>query len=224
MIPPQVRVIKPGLEAPLTDVQRLFVVAFDEGVTTGWFVARVSVAALLAGGLRGAALGASDPSRWAWNAGRFTGPEPWQAELMMALVRGTWMHGDGEFTLGRESDLFVVVGEAWKQRMMGDDATILAPPRIQAMFRALSWRAPFPFVRASISDAMEVFTDHRLRMYNLWSGPDGKTGEHQRDATRYGALVMRGLALGGALEKMEERMPWLNGGFEVAPGNSKNSK
>lgn len=209
VIPDQVRVIKPGLEAPLTDVQRLFVVAFDEGVTTGWFVGRVEVSALITGGLRGAALGCADPSRWAWNAGRFTGPEPWQAELMMALVRGTWMHGFGEFDLGPDSDLFIVVGEGFKLRMLGDDETILSPVRIQSMFRALSWRAPFPFVRASIVDAMKVFTDHRLRMYNLWSGPDGDAGEHQRDATRYGALVMRSLAIGSALAKAEEKMPWM---------------
>lgn len=209
VIPEQVRTIKPGLDAPLTDVQRLFVVAFDEGVTTGWFVGRVEVSALLDGGLRGAALGAVDPSRWAWNAGRFTGPEPWQAELMMALVRGTWMYGDGDFASGADSDLFVVVGEGWRQREMGDDATILAPVRIQSMFRSLSWRAPFPFVLASIVDAMRTFTDHRLRMYNLWSGPDGAAGEHQRDATRYGALVMRSLAIGDGLASIEKKMPWL---------------
>lgn len=208
-IPKQVRVIKPGLEAPLTDAQRLFVVAFDEGVTTGWFVGRVELGALVSGGLRGAVLGARDPSRWAWNAGYFRGPEPWQAELMMALVRGTWMHGFGEFGLGAESDLFVVVGEGWQQRLMGDDATILAPIRIQSMFRALSWRAPFPYVRAGISDAMSVFTDHRLRMYNLWSGEEGAMGEHQRDATRYGALIMRSMAIASSLAEMERKMPWL---------------
>lgn len=209
MIPDKVRIIKPGLDAPVDDRQRLFVVAFDEGVTTGWFVARVCVETLVTSGLRGAALGAVDPSRWAWNAGRFVGPEPWQAELMMALVRGTWMHGDGEFELGRESDLFIVVGEGFKLRMIGDDDTLLAPVRVQSMFRGLSWRAPFPFVRASIVDAMTVFTDHRLRMYNLWSGPAGKEGEHQRDATRYGALVMRSLSVEKDLDAMERRMPWL---------------
>jgi hypothetical protein len=210
VIPPEVRVIKPGLEAPLTNVQRLFVVAFDEGVTTGWFVGRVEIAALVAGGLRGAALGSVDPSRWAWNAGSFRGPEMWQAELMMALVRGTWMYGDGEFDLGDQSDMFVVVGEAYKSRMIGDDATVLSPVRVQSMFRQLSWRAPFPFVLANIVDAMKVFTDHRLQMYHLWSGPAGKAGEHQRDATRYGALIMRNLARESELAVMEKRMPWMS--------------
>jgi hypothetical protein len=210
LIPEQIRVIKPELPSPVTDAQRLFVVAFDEGVTTGWFVGRVEVAALVQGGLRGVTTGrGTDPSVWAWRSGRFRGPEPWQAELMMALTRGTWMHGDGEFGLGPDSDLFIVVGEGWKQREMGDDATILSPLRIQSMFRALSWRAPFPFVRASVSDAMNVFTDHRLRMFNLWSGPDGSAGEHQRDATRYGALVLRSLASEAAVAQVERMMPWL---------------
>jgi hypothetical protein len=209
VIPEQVRQIKPGLEAPLTDAQRLFVVAFDEGVTTGWFVARVELNALAAGGLRGVAVRSADPSVFAWNAGRFTGPEPWQAEHMMALVRGTWMHGFGEFELGRDSDLFVVVGEMWKQREMGDDETILSPIRVQSMFRALSWRAPFPYVRANIVDAMKVFTDERLRAFNLWSGPDGREGEHQRDATRYGGLIIRACAQRSHLEALEKRMPWI---------------
>jgi len=209
VIPEQIRVIKPELAAPLTDAQRLFVVAFDEGVSTGWFVARVELNALAAGGLRGVAVRSPDPSVFAWSAGCLTGPEPWQAELMMALVRGTWMHGFGEFDLGRESDLFVVVGEMWKQREMGDDETILSPVRIQSMFRALSWRAPFPFVRANIVDAMKVFTDERLRAFNLWSGVKGKDGEHQRDATRYGGLVIRACAQRGRLEELESKMPWM---------------
>lgn len=210
--PDQVRVIKPGLEAPLTDVQRLFVVAFDEGVTTGWCVMRMELGVLVASGLRGVTGvggGGIDPSRFAWNAGRFQGPEPWQAELMMALVRGTWMYGDGEFGLGSESDLFVVVGEAYKSRVIGDDTTVLSPVRVQAMFRGLSWRAPFPFVRASIVDAMKVFTDHRLRMFNLWSGDAGVLGEHQRDATRYAALIARSLTNSVSLSSLSARMPWL---------------
>lgn len=211
MIPEEVRVIKPDLTAPMDrDVQRLFVVAFDEGVKTGWFVARVALHVLAAEGLRGVALRSPDPDVWEWRAGYFRGPEPWQAELMMALCRGTWMHGFGEFNLGVESDLFVVVGEGWQQRIMGDDATVLAPIRLQSMFRALSWRAPFPFVRASISDAMNVFTDARLRNFNLWSGPAGKDGEHQRDATRYGALVLRSCAQPAVLANLEEKMPWLS--------------
>lgn len=210
MIPEEIRTLKPGLDAPVEDYQRLFVVAFDPGVQTGWFVGRVAVDALLRGGLRGVTVGKGiDPSVWAWSAGRFRGPEPWQAELMMALVRGTWMYGDGVFDRGPDSDLFVVVGEGYKSRLIADDATVLAPVRIQSMFQQLSWRAPFPFVLANIGDAMQVFTDHRLRMYNLWSGPDGADGEHQRDATRYGALVARSLSVEKELNSMEARMPWL---------------
>lgn len=209
MVPEEVRVVKPGLPAPIADVQRLFVVAFDPGVTTGWFVARVSVEDLMSGGLRGVAVRSPDPDVFAWDAGAFTGPEPWMAERMMAIVRGTWMHGFGEFDNGVDSDLFLVVGEDWRQRLMGDDETVLAPVRIQAAFRQLSWRAPFPFVLANIGDAMKVFTDERLRNFNLWSGPDGTRGEHQRDATRYGSLIIRSCSQMRWLDNVSSRMPWL---------------
>lgn len=215
MIPEMVRSIKPGLAAPLTDAQRLFVVAFDPGWTTGWFVARVDLDSLLSVGLRGVALRSPNPDVFAWNAGSFTGPEAWQAELMMALVRGTWLHGFGEFKLGTDSDLFVVVGEGFKARMIGDDESVLSPVRLQAAFRQLSWRAPFPYVLANINDAMQTFTDHRLKMFNLWSGKAGKDGEHQRDATRYGSLIVRSCAQAERLAELEAKMPWLDPSVDV---------
>jgi len=221
VIPESPRVIRPGFDEPLTDVQRLFIVAFDPGWTTGWFVCRVALDELRTAGLRGVALAAADPSVFAWRAGSFKGSEPWQAELMMALVRGTWMHGGGEFALGAESDLFIVVGEDYKSRMIGDDASVLSPVRIQAMFRMLSWRAPFPWVLAGIPDAMNTFTDHRLRMFNLWSGVAGAEGEHQRDATRYGALYLRRAADPQWLQFIESKMPWLHDEEKQKPKTSK---
>lgn len=207
--PPAVRVLKPGLDAPLTDTARLFVVAFDPGVRTGWCVMRVSLAALRAGGLRGVALANPDPSVFAWAAGYIQGPEPWQAELMMALCRGTWMHGFGEFKLGPESDLFVCAIEKFQLRVMADDAELLSPVRVPAAFGALAWRAPFPMLWSPIPDAMRVFTDARLRAFNLWSGPAGLIGEHQRDATRHAALLVRKCVEPEWLEALEKRMPWL---------------
>lgn len=209
MIPEQVRVLKPGLDGGVSDTQKLFVVAFDPGVTTGWCVMRVQVAALLREGLRGVALAHPDPELFAWNTGYFRGPEPWQAELMMALCRGTWMHGEGEFRLGPESDLFAVAIEQFRLREMGDDETLLAPVRIPAAFRALSWRAPFPVVWSGIPDAMKTFTDHRLRALNLWSGVVGQLGEHQRDATRHAAMLVRRCLEEKWLRSLESKMPWL---------------
>jgi len=210
MIPEPVRVIKPGFDGGVADTQKLFVVAFDEGVTSGWCAMRIQLDALLEGGLRGVILRSPDPDVFAWSSGFFKGPEPWQAELMLALVRGTWHHGEGEFGLGRDSDLLVVVGEAYKSRMIGDDATVLAPVRVQAMFRGLSWREPWPFLRSPIPDAMATLPDARLKAFNLWSGVAGKDGEHQRDATRYAAMTARRCSDVGWLAELESRMPWIS--------------
>lgn len=207
--PDEVRIIKPGFDGGVTDSQKLFVVSFDMGGTSGWMACRVQLDALLNGGLRSVSVRSPDPDVFAWTSGRFTGPEPWQAELCMALVRGTWMHGEGVFDQGPESDLFVVVLERFQQRMIaGDD--LLSPVRLNAAFVQLAWRAPFPIIMSGTSDAMRVFTDERLRNHNLWSGPPGPNGEHQRDATRHAALLLRKASSEtGYLERLEMKMPWM---------------
>lgn len=210
VIPEMIRVIKPELDGGVADTQKLFVVAFDPGVSTGWCVMRVQLDALAAVGLRGVALGHPDPDVFSWRAGYFRGPEPWQAELMMALCRGTWMHGEGQFSEGVDSDLFVVVMEKFQLRTLGEDETLLSPVRIPAAFRSLSWRAPFPVLWSAIPDAMKTFTDHRLRMFNLWSGPDGEVGEHQRDATRHAAMLVRKCIEPAWLGALEGGMPWMS--------------
>lgn len=213
MIPPEVRILKPGFEGGVTDTQKLFVVAFDPGGKSGWFACRAQLDALISRGLRSVMLEHPDPDVFTWNAGLITGPEPWQAELMMALVRGTWMHGEGVFDQGPDSDLFVVIQERFQLRMLGDDDTLLSPVRLSAAFRQLAWRAPFPLLTSGTSDAMQIFTDVRLQAFNLWSGVRGPDGEHQRDATRHGALFLRKCATEkGFIEAMEARMPWMRSG------------
>lgn len=211
VIPEMIRVIKPELDGGVADTQKLFVVAFDPGVSTGWCVMRVQLDALLRVGLKGVALGHPDPDVFSWRAGYFRGPEPWQAELMMALCRGTWMHGEGVFDQGSSSDLFVAVMEKFQLRTLGEDETLLSPVRIPAAFRAISWRAPFPVIWSAIPDAMKTFTDHRLNMFNLWSGQAGEVGEHQRDATRHAAMLVRKCIEAPWLAMLEARMPWLAG-------------
>lgn len=210
MIPEQIRVIKPGFEGGVADTQKLFVVAFDPGEKTGWCVMRVQLDALLAGGLRGVALAHPDPDVFSWNAGYFQGPEPWQAELMLALVRGCWSFGDGEFEMGSDSDLFIVVIEQFKLRMISMDDNLLSPVRIPAAFGALNWRVgAWPVLWSPIPDAMKVMTDERLRSFNLWSGVAGRDGEHQRDATRHAALWVRKCAEEKWLRVLEEKMSWM---------------
>lgn len=212
MIPDQVRIIKPGFDGGVTDTQKLFLVSFDMGGTSGWFACRVRLDTLLAGGLRSVSVRSPDPDVFAWSSGYLQGPEPWQAELAMALVRGTWMHGEGEFELGQDSDLFVVVLERFQLRQMGGD-DLLSPVRLNAAFTQLAWRAPFPILYSGTSDAMRIFTDERLKAFNLWSGPAGDLGEHQRDATRHaGLLLKKAGSEGGFLEQLEKRMPWMQSG------------
>lgn len=208
MIPSQVRIIKPGFDGGVTDTQKLFIVSFDMGGDSGWFACRVQLDALLAGGLRSVTVRSPDPDVFAWSAGYLQGPEPWQAELAMALVRGTWMHGEGVFDQGPDSDLFVVILERFQLRQLGGD-DLLSPVRLNAAFTQLAWRAPFPIVYSAPSDAMKIFTDERLRAFNLWSGPAGALGEHQRDATRHAGLFLRKVASEPKfLDLIERKMPW----------------
>lgn len=203
------RVLKPGLDGGSGDGQKLFVVAFDPGGRTGWCVMRINFLALMNSGLAGVALAHPDPEVFAWSAGYFEGPEPYQAELMLALLRGTWMHGEGVFDCGQDGDLFLCAVEDFQLRQMGGES-LLSPVRVTAMFRALSWRGlTVPVVMQSPVDAMRTFTDHQLRRLNLWSGPDGKLGEHQRDATRHAGLAARRAMDVRWLGGLSQRMSWL---------------
>lgn len=208
-LPPEVRVFKPGLDGGTSDAQKLFVVGFDPGGKTGWCVMRINYSALLAGGFSGVALAHPDPEIFSWRAGYFEGPEPYQAELMLALLRGTWLHGEGVFDAGVDSDLFCVGLESFHLRMMGGE-DLLSPVRVSAMFGMLAWRSMYiPVVPQSPSDAMRTITDRVLLKLNLWSGPDGKDGEHQRDATRHAAVLARRMCDTQYAFAMGSKMKWI---------------
>lgn len=211
---PAVRVLKPELDLGSgADVRKLFVVAFDPGVTTGWCVMRIDLESLRCSGLSGIALAHPDPDLFAWSSGSFLGPEPYQAEQMMALLRGTWMHGEGVFDAGEEGDYFICAMESFTLREFSQDSSLLSSPRVAAAFGALAWRSlTVPVVLQSPADALATFTDHRLKMFNLWSGPDGKDGEHQRDATKHAMLCARKAADPMWLAGLAPRMPWLVAG------------
>jgi hypothetical protein len=208
--PEVVRVLKPGLDGGAGYDQKLFVVAFDPGVTTGWCVMRIRLDVLMDEGLPGVCLAHPDPALFAWSSGYFQGPEPYQAELMLALLRGTWMYGEGVFDAGADSDLFVAAIEGFTLRTFSMDDSLLSSPRVSAAFLALAWRVlTVPVVKQSPADALGVFTDHRLKALNLWSGVPGKVGEHQRDATRHAALVARSAIEPRWINMMAQQMKWL---------------
>lgn len=208
--PELVRVLKPGLDGGAGDQRKLFVVAFDPGVKTGWCVMRCDLETLRSSGFRTLALAHPDPEMFAWRAGFFAGPEPYQAEQMMALLRGTYMYGEGVFNVGEESDLFVGVIESFSLRLLSSDESLLSSPRVAAAFTALAYRVlPVPVVMQTPSEALATIDDHRLRMLNLWSGPDGKDGEHQRDATKHCIVLARKVIDPLYLSSLSSQMSWL---------------
>lgn len=208
--PELVRVLMPGLDGGAGDARKLFVVAFDPGVTTGWCVMRCDLEMLRTAGFRALCLGHPDPEMFSWKSDYFEGPEPYQAELMMALLRGTYMHGEGVFDAGPESDLFVGVIESFTLREFSQDSSLLSSPRVSAAFLALAYRVlTVPVVRQTPSEALATIDDHRLRMLNLWSGPDGKLGEHQRDATKHAAVLARKVLDPMYLASLTAQMDWL---------------
>jgi hypothetical protein len=209
--PEMVRVLKPGLDGLVNgDNRKLFIVGFDPGVTTGWCVMRCDLETLRSEGFRALALANPDPDMFSWEVGSFTGPEPYQAEQMMALLRGTWMHGQGIFDAGAESDLFVGIIESFSLREFSRDPSLLSSPRVAAAFLALAYRVlTIPVVLQTPSEALATIDDHRLKMLNLWSGPDGKDGEHQRDATKHCIVLARKVIDPMYLSSISSQMGWL---------------
>lgn len=181
-------VVTPTLGAVTRDVQRLYVVGYDPGVTTGWAVLRLDFEKLISIGFAELAMasgGGRDPDLLAWDTGSFTGGENGQADLMVGLLRGVW--ADGEFSLGPDSDIIGVSSESFQLRMLSMDADLLAPVRMLAVFNYAARTVPIPRMTHSPSDAKSVVTDTRLRALNLWTpGP-----EHPRDATRQAVLLAR---------------------------------
>lgn len=204
---PVVRVLDPGLKPDAGDERKVFVVGFDPGGTTGWCVMRINLRVLAAEGLRGVAMANPDPAIFSMETGVFTGPEPYHAEMMAALLRGTWMHSEGIFDAGPESDLFICSIESFSLReVFTSDPDLLSPVRVTAAFHSLTWRSlTVPVVSHSPSDAKRTFTDHRLKMLNLWT--DGE--EHPRDATRQAALAARKVVDSQWIARLSARMSWL---------------
>lgn len=209
MIPEEVRVLKPGLENGSGLGRKLFLAWFDPGGRTGWCVMRINLAVLQSGGLRAVCLAHPDPEIFSFAAGYFSGPEPYQAELMLALLRGTWLHGEGIWDAGDESDLFIAGIEKFNLRQLGGDE-LLSPVRVPAAFHAISWRSLFiPVLWQTSSDAFNTVDDGLLRRLNLWTGPAGKNGEHQRDATKHAATCARKAMDPRWIEEISKKMKWL---------------
>lgn len=202
------RVLRPGWEAP-ADERYLYVAALDPGEASGWWVLRCAWTRLQDVGFRRLALGGEG---FAATGGEFTGPEPYQAELFLAVCRGLWTEGD--FGAGPDADLFLIVVEDFILRVFSQDRALLAPVRVTSCVEALSWRTlPAPVVRFSSSDTKKIVTDPMLRDLNLYrAGPD-----HLRDAARCAVLGARRMLEPGFQERALARMAWLaEGGVAVS--------
>lgn len=202
--PSERRVIAQPWGAPPEGGPVLYVLALDPGVVSGWAALRMDWAVLRQKGFHQTALGG--PALCAWRCGELHGPEPYQAELFLALARGLW--SEGEWEAGEDSDLFLVVIEDFVLRMFSADRELLAPVRITAMVEALSWRSlPPPVVLTSALDAFKTMPDERLRAHNLYAA-GGK--DHQRDATRHAALGARRMLEPKFRTLAVQRMAWLH--------------
>ena len=104
------------------------------------------------------------------------------------------------------SDVLVGSYESFRLRMLGEDATLLAPVRLLAKLGYVGRTLPFPVVQHSPRDAKDIATDERLRRWGLYTpGPD-----HVRDATRQVVMVTRKMVERNFRLSMLQRCRWLS--------------
>ena len=155
------------------------VFALDPGTHTGWACVWFDPDVVF-GGQK------ISQSPVAWQAGMALGPEQQQVDFLLSMVcRGGRFAGPG---LGVVVESFVVA-------RISQEQTFLSPVRVGHMFaygwhllagrEVAAWQSP--------SDAKNVITDQRLRLWEMYlPGPD-----HPRDATRHALLWLRRLRQNG---------------------------
>lgn len=197
-------ILRPGWGAP-GDRRYLYAFGLDPGVTTGWAAFRIDWDLLLAQGFTDVVMGGRDPEVFAWEVGELTGSENGQVDQVLARYRGLW--AEGVWNDGEDSDVLVGSYESFRLRMMGDDATLLAPVRLLAKLGYVGRALPFPVVQHAPRDAKDIVTDARLRRWGLWvpGGPD-----HMRDAVRQAVMVTRKMVEGPFRAAMLRRCQWIS--------------
>jgi hypothetical protein len=181
----------------------IVVMAYDPGETTGWSAWRSPVGTLLRMGTRKAI------TRSKWGLGQLerivsgngssgngssgdsfsTSAYDRDSEMVDRMLSvGRWAYEEFVY----EGDEFVVVLESFTLRMMSMDSNLLAPVRINSIFRDRMRTAgsPYPVFMQSPSDAKNVVTDARLKEWGVYE--PGR--EHGRDAQRHAILFLRRFA------------------------------
>lgn len=174
-------------EVPLAGLPRVF--AVDPGENTGWAVLWWDPDVLW------------DPaapiirSHVAWRAGTVSGgTENEQVALVLRHLR--------KYGSGREGTA-LVIEDFVLRKMVTADRNLLSPVRITSKLEFSAWRGlrcvdgetrRWEPSYQSPSDAKNVCTDERLKLWNMYAeGPD-----HARDAVRHAALHLRKLRASGA--------------------------
>lgn len=179
----------------LADFPRVF--AVDPGTHTGWSCIWFDPDVLFNNNLK------VSKAPVAWQAGQFIGEEVQQVDFLLNKIRDDF-GGDG----------MAVVVEDFVVRSVKMERTFLSPVRIGHMLayglhiggkeQDGVWRSRKVWDWASSSDAINVCTDARLKIWQTYlPGPD-----HPRDATRHGHLWLRRLKSGG--EAMYERCHFID--------------
>jgi hypothetical protein len=168
--------------------------AYDPGETTGWSVWRAPVATLVQQGTR------RTLARSKWGLGQIRASEAalrageGDSDMVDKMLEvGRWAYE--EFT--HEDDVFVFVYEGFKLRMMSMEDNLLAPVRINAIWkdRMRASGARIPIFQQQPGEAKRVVTDARLKEWSVY-----KPGmEHARDAERHAILFLRRAASTPAL-------------------------
>lgn len=192
---------------------RLIIFALDPGVTSGWSALGVPVALIPEQGV------ARTLARCWWRHGeiyRGSGSNGHRESNGYHDLLGSQDYGDSkhvglvlevanliysEWVNEENEDEFVFVNERFDLRMLSSDPSLLAPVRVNAIMRdrlTVGGASSFMFMQ-SASDAKNVVTDQRLRMWCMY---DRHSGVHARDADRHGILFLRRFSNDSRIRRM----------------------
>jgi hypothetical protein len=193
--------------------KNLVIMAIDPGTTTGWSALKVPVGRLASHGV------SRTLSRCRWRHGQILrsmvgvaegGPmalsvsDSRHVDMIQNQINTVYeemvfdsekMLEDGSFGYehGWEDDVFVLVLEGFRLRILSMDDNLLAPQRVldRLCDRLYVRRSRVPVFFQTPSEAMSTVTDARLKD---WAMYDRHSGEHARDADRHAILFLRKFA------------------------------